>query len=47
MTAFAQSRTLGGRLLTTADCVSATLFLLDNEGMNGANLALDAGIGLI
>jgi NAD(P)-dependent dehydrogenase (short-subunit alcohol dehydrogenase family) len=47
MTEFARSRTPGGRLLTTADCVGATLFLLDNEGMNGANLAVDAGIGLI
>ncbi len=47
MTAFAQGRTPGGRLLTTGDCVGATLFLLDNEGMNGANIAVDAGIGLI
>ncbi len=47
MTEFAQSRTPGRQLLTTADCVGATLFLLDNEGMNGANLAVDAGIGLI
>jgi NAD(P)-dependent dehydrogenase (short-subunit alcohol dehydrogenase family) len=46
MTEFARSRTPGGRLLTTADCVGATLFLLDNDGMNGANLAVDAGIGL-
>ena len=43
MTAVARSRTPGGRLLTTADCVAATLFLLDNQGMNGANLAVDAG----
>ena len=47
MTDFARSRTPGGRLLTTADCVGATLFLLDNQGMNGANVAVDAGIGLI
>jgi NAD(P)-dependent dehydrogenase (short-subunit alcohol dehydrogenase family) len=40
----ARSRTPGGRLLTTADCVGATLFLLDNQGMNGENLAIDAGI---
>jgi NAD(P)-dependent dehydrogenase (short-subunit alcohol dehydrogenase family) len=46
MTALARSRTPGGRLLTTADCVGATLFLLDNEGMNGANLTVDVGIGL-
>jgi NAD(P)-dependent dehydrogenase (short-subunit alcohol dehydrogenase family) len=44
MTEFARSRTPGGRLMTTADCVGATPFLLDNQGMNGANLALDAGI---
>jgi len=44
MTEFARSRTPGGRLMTTADCVGATLFLLDNQGMNGANLAVDAGI---
>jgi NAD(P)-dependent dehydrogenase (short-subunit alcohol dehydrogenase family) len=44
MTEFARSRTPGGRLLTTADCVGATLFLLDNQGMNGENLAVDAGI---
>ncbi len=41
-----QSRTPGGRLLITADCVGATLFLLDNQGMNGANLVVDAGITL-
>jgi len=46
-TTFAQSRTPGGRLLTTADCVQETLFLLDNQGMNGANVSIDAGIGLI
>jgi hypothetical protein len=44
VTELARSRTPGGRLLTTADCVGATLFLLDNQGMNGENLAVDAGI---
>jgi NAD(P)-dependent dehydrogenase (short-subunit alcohol dehydrogenase family) len=38
-----RARTPGGRLVTTADCVGATLFLLDNPGMNGANLVIDGG----
>ena len=37
----------GGRLVTTADCVAATLFLLDTASMNGANLVIDAGWGLV
>ena len=39
-------RTPGRRSLTTEHCVGATLFLLDNQGMNGANLVVDAGISL-
>ncbi len=39
-------RTPGRRPLTTEHCVGATLFLLDNQGMNGANLVVDAGISL-
>ncbi len=38
-----RSRTPTGRLVTTADCVGATLFLLDNPGVNGANLVVDGG----
>ena len=33
-------------MVTTADCVTATLFLLDTASMNGANLVIDAGRGL-
>lgn len=40
------SRTPGRRRLTIEHCVGATLFLLDNQGMNGENLAVDAGISL-
>jgi NAD(P)-dependent dehydrogenase (short-subunit alcohol dehydrogenase family) len=40
------AQTPGGRLVTTADCVAATLFLLDNQSMNGANLVIDSGWGL-
>ncbi|THD45379.1 MAG: SDR family oxidoreductase [Bradyrhizobium sp.] len=40
------SQTPGGRLVTTADCVAATLFLLDNQSMNGANLVIDSAWGL-
>jgi len=39
--------TPGGRLVTTADCVAAALFLFDNPGVNGANLVVDAGVGLV
>jgi NAD(P)-dependent dehydrogenase (short-subunit alcohol dehydrogenase family) len=42
-----RAQTPGGRLVTTADCVAATLFLLDNASMNGANLVIDAGWGLV
>jgi NAD(P)-dependent dehydrogenase (short-subunit alcohol dehydrogenase family) len=38
-----RARTPGGRLVTTSDCVGATQFLLDNPGMNGANLVIDGG----
>ena len=41
-----RNQTPGGRLVTTADCVAATLFLLDNASMNGANLVIDSGWGL-
>ena len=41
------AQTPGGRLVTTADCVAATLFLLDNQSMNGANLVIDSGWGLV
>jgi NAD(P)-dependent dehydrogenase (short-subunit alcohol dehydrogenase family) len=43
----ARSQSPGGRLATTADCVAATLFLLDTASMNGANLVIDAGWGLV
>jgi len=39
-------RTPGRRRLTIEHCVGATLFLLDNQGMNGENLVVDAGISL-
>jgi NAD(P)-dependent dehydrogenase (short-subunit alcohol dehydrogenase family) len=39
-------RTPGRRRLTTEHCAGATLFLLDNQGMNGENLVVDAGISL-
>ena len=41
------AQTPGGRLVTTADCVAATLFLLDNASMNGANLVIDSAWGLM
>ena len=40
-------QTPGGRLVSTADCVAATLFLLDNASVNGANLVIDSGWGLV
>ena len=43
----ARAQSPGGRIPTTADCVAATLFLLDNASMNGANLVVDAGWGLV
>ena len=43
----ARSQSPGGRIPTTADCVAATLFLLDTASMNGANLVIDAGWGLV
>jgi NAD(P)-dependent dehydrogenase (short-subunit alcohol dehydrogenase family) len=36
-------RTPTGRLATKADCVGATLFLLDNQAVNGVNLVVDGG----
>lgn len=41
------ARTPSGRLVTTEDCVGATLFLLDNRGVNGVNLAVDGGWTLL
>ena len=43
----ARSQSPGGRIPTTADCVAAALFLLDTASMNGANLVIDAGWGLV
>ncbi len=37
------SRTPTGRLVTVADIVGATAFLLDNPGVNGVNLNVDGG----
>ena len=36
-------RTPTGRLVTMAEVVDATVFLLENAGMNGANLYIDGG----
>jgi NAD(P)-dependent dehydrogenase (short-subunit alcohol dehydrogenase family) len=36
-------RTPTGRLVTMAEVVSATEFLLENRGVNGVNLAVDGG----
>ena len=36
-------RTPTGRLVTVADVVDATVFLLENRGVNGVNLAVDGG----
>ncbi len=37
------ARTPSKRLATMEDCVGATLFLLDNRGVNGVNLPVDGG----
>lgn len=37
------ARTPTGRLTTMADVVDATVFLLENRAMNGANLCVDGG----
>ena len=37
------ARTPTGRLVTTADMVGATAFLLENEAVNGINLDVDGG----
>ena len=37
------SRTPSGRLVTMAEVVDASRFLLENRGVNGVNLALDGG----
>lgn len=39
-----QARTPTGRLTTMADIVSATVFLLENQAMNGVYLKVDGGI---
>lgn len=39
-----QARTPTGRLVTMADIVSATAFLLENPAMNGVDLRVDGGI---
>jgi NAD(P)-dependent dehydrogenase (short-subunit alcohol dehydrogenase family) len=39
----AQARTPTGRLATMDDVVGASLFLLENEAVNGVNLAVDGG----
>jgi len=38
-----RARTPTGRLVSTADVVEASLFLLDNRSANGMNLALEGG----
>jgi NAD(P)-dependent dehydrogenase (short-subunit alcohol dehydrogenase family) len=38
-----RARTPGGRLVTMADVVGATTFLLENRGVTGVNLPVDAG----
>ena len=38
-----RSRTASGRLITTEDVVGATVFLLENPGMNAHNLNIDGG----
>ena len=43
----ARMKTPTGRLATVADCVGATLFLLDNPGVNGVNLEVDGGWTLV
>jgi NAD(P)-dependent dehydrogenase (short-subunit alcohol dehydrogenase family) len=42
-TSAAVSRTPIGRLVTMGEVAGAVLFLLDNGGMNGVNLAVDGG----
>lgn len=37
------ARTPMGRLITTADVVGASVFLLENQGMSGINLNIDGG----
>jgi NAD(P)-dependent dehydrogenase (short-subunit alcohol dehydrogenase family) len=39
-----RARTPTGRLVTMADIVGATVFLLENKGMNGVDLRVDAGL---
>ena len=47
VTSAAASRTPGGHTATMEDCVHATLFLLDNRGVNGVNLEVDRGWTLL
>ncbi|MDB6043999.1 MAG: short-chain dehydrogenase [Gammaproteobacteria bacterium] len=41
------ARTPTGRLVTLEDCAGAVVFLLDNRGVNGVNLAVDGGWTLL
>jgi NAD(P)-dependent dehydrogenase (short-subunit alcohol dehydrogenase family) len=38
-----KARTPGGQLVTMADIVGATAFLLENDGINGENIRVDRG----
>jgi NAD(P)-dependent dehydrogenase (short-subunit alcohol dehydrogenase family) len=38
-----RARTPIGRLVTTDEIVDAAIFLLENGGVNGANLEVDGG----
>ena len=38
-----RSRTALGRLVTIADVIHATIFLFENQGVNGVNLRVDGG----
>ena len=41
------SKTLNKRLTTMDDCVSATMFLMENQAVIGVNLVIDAGWSLL
>ena len=41
------ARTLTKRLVTMDDCVSAVMFLMDNQGVDGINLVVDSGWSLL
>jgi NAD(P)-dependent dehydrogenase (short-subunit alcohol dehydrogenase family) len=42
-----KSKTLNKRLTTMDDCVSATMFLMENQAVIGVNLVIDAGWSLL